>query len=198
MRRCQLTLIENPELYPAWLVQFSASEEAEHLRGKQVFEMMREEVGVRVQFMGSRGGEEGLIHKPWTYFYVPVPIVDFTEQRKELDRAPCSVIMDCHFPIMKMENAYTAEPDQMFELIESREVMIKNLSLADVVTVPHPAWAADLAEVNPHVFVLPDVDNDSEELCIKFITRINEIGMMSYRNRQARKCSCDECQVPSP
>ena len=188
-----MPLIENPELYPVWVVQFSPSEEAEALRGKQVFEMMQE-FGFRVDILNHPAPV--VIRQPWTYLFCPVPIVDFTEHRKALDTQPCSVIMDCHFPIMALEHAFTPEPDGMFELIESREVMINNLSLADAVTVPHEKWAADLAEVNPHVFLLPDVDNDSEDSYAKFMARVNEIAVMSHRTRKARKCTCDECNTP--
>lgn len=188
-----MPLIENPELYPAWLVQVSNNEQVQQLRGLPVFEMLLD-IGIRVEFL-VQGENEIKIKKPWTYIFVPVPIVDFTDQRKMFDQNPCSVIMDCHFPIMHLEQAWSYDPDDMFSIIESKDIMLHNLSLADAVTVPQTAWAADLAEVNSNVFLLPDLQEESEEAATKFMLRLNEIAAASVTYRRARKCTCNECNT---
>jgi hypothetical protein len=197
-------LIENPELYPAWGYQIDSERNPEvaRLRGKDAFDAM-EQIGLRVEEISGRGGSFE-IRKPWTYIFMFVNTdVDSTEELLATEGAPCSIIMDCHFPIMRLEHAFTKDPDDMFKLIENRDIILGNLALADAVTVPNSDWAADLAEVNPNVYYLPDLhiesgDDDEPtgreiEDLNRFIVRLNEVANASAAAKKARPCRCLEC-----
>lgn len=203
-----MTYLENPSNFPKWVCQYPDNEQYQQLRGLPAFELLEQEVGIRVQYViGGDPNEKSQIEivKPWTFLFMPVPITDFAESRKRLDVTPCAVIMDCTFPIMNLENAFVIDrPDGMFDLIESREVVLNNLRLADLVTVPRPGWAFDLAAELDNVFLLPDLvlsegDGDDEltdrdmEALNKFLGRLSEAGAQAAANRGKRPCTCDEC-----
>lgn len=186
-------LIENPEAFPAWVFRLDATDAARELRGLRAFEMLRD-MGMRVHEVPADGGET-MIQLPWTFIYMPVPWDDFTQARKGLDRAPCSVIMDCHFPAVDMSTAYVdGDPDGMFKMIESREVILNNLRLADAVTVPRADWAVDIAAYNATTFILPDLVHDNERALSKWIIKLNEVAVASANSRKRRPCTCSECE----
>jgi hypothetical protein len=107
--------------------------------------------------------------------------------------------MDCHFPIMSLEDARTPnDPDGMFTLIEAKETILHNLSLADAITVPRPEWAASLVGINPNIFILPDFhegadDEENGERVGEFTVALMEAANASAAYRNKRACTCDEC-----
>ncbi len=173
--------LENPELFPAWVfVQPPAAFDAINLRGGLAFEAIAA-AGFRVQVVPAGASERVGFYPPWTYLYLPVPAEDC---RGWVEGLPyhCSVIMDCHFPIMDMETAMGSD-QALIDVIDNKDTLLANLACADVVTVPKESWAADLAEVNPNVFLLPDMEPGSEQA---FIMRLAEVAAASVQVKAAR------------
>lgn len=159
-----LKKIGKPELFPAYVFIAPPDEASERLRGRLFFDQMAE-MGLRVtQVKGVEPGDEvgdGVasvpIVRPWTFLFMSVPSVDFTDYFGEFAMMPCSIIMDVHFPIMDREKITVTGRGSVEQVWADRDVMLANLAGADAVTVSHPDWAADLAEINPNVFYLPDI-----------------------------------------
>jgi hypothetical protein len=194
-------LIDNPELYPKWVYQIGSEVDLDiaRLRGKSAFEAMAQ-VGMRVHEIVSSGSFE--VVRPWTYLFTFAQVdVDVASMLAPLKETCCSVIMDCHFPVMRLDRAFTKNPDDMFKLIENRDLVLANLALADAVTVPDPAWAAELAEVNPNVFYLPNLHVEDEENPTerdvseinRFIVRLGEIAGASAAVKRTKYCRCPRC-----
>jgi hypothetical protein len=182
--------IENPDLFPAWAWLRPPDDfNAPYLRGELFFETAAD-MGLRVQTIaaGAVGDEARVaIWRPWTYVVLPLPASDVSGWIGGLPDH-CSVIMDCHFPIMDMETA-VGSADQLVEIIDQKDMLLANLALADVVTVPRPVWAEALARVNPNVFVLPDFDEARPDA---FGLRMVEIALASVRVARARAAACEE------
>lgn len=87
--------------------------------------------------------------------YLPVPTKPVDENLASLrgGRALVGVILDCHFPLGRIEDV-TGPGAEVIQM--NGDVIRANLALADAATVPHAAWAADITANN--VFVLPDLD----------------------------------------
>lgn len=175
---------ENPELFPAWIfAKPPDGYDAVNLRGGPVFEVMAE-MGLRVQVIEAGAGDVRVeFLRPWTYVYLPVPADDCQPWVEGLP-SYSSVIMDCHFPIMNMETAIGTDRT-LIDVIDNKDTLLANLAAADVVTVPKETWAADLSEVNPNVFLLPDL-RESDQDPSGFIMRLSEIAQASIRVKQAR------------
>ncbi len=175
--------LDDPEAFPAYVFSPSASTEAAWLRGGPVFEAMAE-MGFRVQVLEQQDAVEVTIHRPWTFLFMHVPSADWAPVMESLADRPCSVIMDCHFPIMNMGDA-TGSDESLIATIDTMDTLLANLALAEVVTVPHPDWAADLAEVNQNVFLLPDLEETGHGVQL-FMSRIAAAANMSGQVKQAR------------
>lgn len=175
--------VENPSLFASW-VWISPPDEfdAPVKRGRRLFEEMAH-IGYRVELLSAGWEGQLSIWRPWTFIVGPVPAADVSAWVGGLDDLHCSVIFDCHFPIMNLETAIGAD-DQIIGVIDRKDVMLANLALADAVTVPHPSWATDLAEVNPNVFLLPDYDDRSAD---RFGIRLAEIAQTSMRIKLDRQ-----------
>lgn len=184
VRVARLPRFENPELFPAWIfAKPPAGYDAVNLRGGPVFEVMAE-MGLRVQVIEAGAGDVRVeFHRPWTYVYLPVPSADCSAWVEGLP-SYSSVIMDCHFPIMNMETAIGAD-QTLIDLIDNKDTLLANLAVADVVTVPKEEWAADLAEVNRNVFLLPDLKESDQDPSV-FIMRLSEIAQASAKAKQSR------------
>jgi hypothetical protein len=178
--------VENPALFPGWVWAKPPPDfDAPRKRGGPVFELMKQ-MGMRVEvFEGGDTAARVPIWRPWTYIVLSLPAADCSEWMGSLDDLACSVIMDCHFPIMNMGNAIGANSD-IVDIIDNKPILLANLALADVITVPQPGWAADLAEVNPNVFLLPDFDEANAEA---FSLRLMEIAQASVGVKQARQAA---------
>lgn len=176
--------LENPDLFPAWVFcKPPDGFDAVRLRGGPVFEAMAA-VGFRVQVVEPGAVRNIEIRPPWTFVYVPVPSEDWSGSASGLEDLRCSVIMDCHFPIMDV-GALIGADQAIIDTIDHKDTLLANLALAEVVTVPQPGWAADLAEVNPNVHVLPDLVEDDlggQE----FIMRLGEIAQASIKVKTGR------------
>jgi len=204
-----LPKVENPEMFPAWAVQFDTYEPSAIMRGKPWAQLLAER-GLRVtEITPEHNGF--YTQQPWTYLYMPVSLVQsMVGMFESLETASCSVILDCHFPITQLDQAYTIDdPDNILTVIEHKDDIIESLKLADLVTVPHPDWAEELAEITPHVFLLPDLivgegfsmdeDSDYEPTMedmyniVNFTTRMSEAATQSTTNKRSRPCRCPEC-----
>lgn len=198
--------IENPDLFPSYVYVSSPDEHAYRVRGQLFFDNLAK-LGLHVdQVRGTAAAELGSwtlkIRRPCTILFYPVPHEDFGPQAKMLSRHPVAVIMDCHFPIMDLTHVI-ADEATLTLLEQTRPVMLANLAMADAVTVPHPAWAAELAEVNSNVYVLPDLvasdvfysDDDDidvpedewlagEQSLSEFMLRFQEIAMAAMQHRR--------------
>lgn len=175
--------LENPEAFPAYVFSPSATPEAAWLRGGPVFEAMAE-MGFRVQILDPHCAVEVAIHRPWTFLFMHVPAADWAPTMESLADRPCSVIMDCHFPIMNMGDA-TGTDEVLIATIDNKDTLLANLALAEVVTVPHPNWAADLAEINPNVFLLPDLE-ETEHGVGQFMARMATAAQLSGQVKSDR------------
>lgn len=202
--------VENPKLFPAYVMVRSPDERTARLRGEIFFETVAQQ-GLRVQFVdGSEepGSEEMIgIMRPWTYVFMPVPFVDAGPRFDGLEELACSVIIDVHFPIMNRGEIRSGGRFSVEEVWARRGIMLANLARADAVTVSQPGWAADLAEVNPNVFYLPDLDlpeecyldelsdgfagSDRSTSAVKavneFAARFAEIAAVSARHKVRRR-----------
>lgn len=173
--------LENPALFPGWVwCRPPAAYDAPLKRGELFFKALAE-FGVRVEIVEQVPNVAVPIWRPWTYLVCSVPTEDWSAALEALP-THCSVIMDCHFPIMNMETAIGNDAD-IIDIIDRKPTLLANLALADAVTVPQRGWAADLAEVNPNVFLLPDFDIDHPEA---FSVRMVEIAQASVRVKQGR------------
>ena len=187
--------LENPDQVPAWVYmeppdQFNAVQ----LRGAAFFDQMAA-YGVRVQRIpgvaaGSPGSDhadvEFQIFRPWTHIFVNVRGGDLAPF---LDSLPpwCSMIMDCHFPIMDMEAAIGSN-EQLIGVIDHKDELLANLALADAVTVSQKHWAADLAEINPNVFYLPDLQGPlTDAWALKMVEIATSAVAMRNKRLQMRK-----------
>lgn len=174
-------VVENPNLFAAWAWLRPADDfDAPRLRGGPVFEEMAR-LGFRVQTIPAGVEARVEVWRPWTFVVLSVPSSDASGWIDELPNHS-SVIMDCHFPIMDMETAIGAN-DQLVDIIDNKDMLLANLAAADVVTVPRPEWAADLAEVNPNVFLLPDYDERCPQA---FHLRLGEVALASQQVKAAR------------
>jgi hypothetical protein len=184
-------------------IGFDKHPEVARLRGKDAFDAMAQ-TGIRVEEIVGDGASFK-IQQPWTYYFTFVNTdISVGEELLQLEGTPSSVIMDCHFPVMRLEHAFTKVPDDMFKLIENRNIILGNLALADAVTVPSPGWAADLVGVNPNVFYLPDLQMESDyygdtmmdreiEDVNRFIVRLSEAASASAVAKKAKPCCCPKC-----
>jgi len=199
---------ERPELMPAWVwCEPPADFDAIRLRGELYFAGL-EETGIRVQRVKAGTAYNAAVYQPWTFMFMMLPWDDFADHAEWFATRNASLIMDCHFPIMNMETAVGSD-QTLVDIIDRKDTLLANLALADAVTCPRPEWAADLAEVNPNVFVLPDIeapawmydDSDSDEepsdaevdeyesamaSAQRFGMRMMEIAQASIRVKQER------------
>jgi hypothetical protein len=175
--------IENPERFPAYIYSGYPDTDpynTEVKRGGPYFEMLQH-VGFRVTRL-TPGVEASItLALPWTFLFIPVPATDSVAALEDLTRNRCTVILDCHFPIMQLEKVMVPNDEVMFSVIENRDVMLANLATACAVTVPQKEWAADLAEVNPRVWYLPDLDDEDETSLTNFATRFMEIAVATQQ-----------------
>lgn len=178
--------VENPSLFPAWVwMRPPDAYDAPRKRGGPLFAEM-DRLGFRVQVIPQTTAVHNVaIWRPWTYIVCSLPSGDFTETAESVDDAPCSVIMDCHFPIMNMEQAI-GDDEQLIHIIDNKESLLANLALADAVTVPQAGWAADLAAVNPNVFLLPDYTDATAD---RFGVRLAEVAQASANIKKARQAA---------
>lgn len=177
--------VENPERFPAWVwLRPPDAYDAPRKRGGPVFEEMAR-LGFRVTVFDQGAEVRVPINRPWTYIVCSVPGGDCGPWVESVADDPCSVIMDCHFPIMNMEIAIGADTEIM-AVIDNKETILANLALADAVTVPQPGWAADLAAINPNVYLLP---NFEEHRADEFGLRLAEIALASASVKQARQAA---------
>lgn len=142
-------------------------------RGGPYFDALAE-LGVEVLRVPAGASVMAKPRGPWTFAYLPVPVVDVTGWVRDWQRGPCSIIMDVHFPIMRQESVI-GDDETILTVLESREVMLANLAVACAVTVSQAPWAADLAEVNDRVWFLPDIEPDDEDSLIDFTVKFSEI-----------------------
>lgn len=183
-----LPRVENPDALTAWVViePPDGGFDAVNARGGPLFETLKM-MGLRVQLIAGHDATKGPgpsaeieIHRPWTQIFMPVGHNDFAPI---YERLPwwCSVIMDCHFPIMNPEMMIGSE-EAMAGVMAHRDQMIANLALAEAVTVPHPRWAANLAALNPNTFYLPDFKGDGGD----FVVKLGEIANTAATIKLAR------------
>lgn len=204
--------IENPDIFPAYIYVSSPDERARRLRGQAAFEGLAE-LGLRVEEIRTVPSPDQAamveirIRRPWTFVFLPVAPVDFSPYAEAFHDKPCSIIMDCHFPITRMEYAIAEDSEQLAAMWAAQPVMLANLRLADAVTVPQPDWAADLAGEVPNVYVLPDLElpeafyrqheglTDEDCDAIEevgtypgnaFVVRFQEIAMAAQQRKAAR------------
>lgn len=153
--------IDNPSLYPAWVyLEPPENFDAPKLRGGPCFDVL-EEVGIRVQRIKPSPADADVvqmhrvaIYLPWTFLFMPVLVGDMSSTLDMLSEIRgCSVIMDCHFPVMSPNDLVGPDSDLVRD---NRDTILNNLSLADAVTVSQPQWAADLVGEVPNVYYLPD------------------------------------------
>jgi len=177
--------IENPNVFPTYMYSGAPDNDiydAEVKRGGPYFEAMKVSGFRVIRIPVGEGVQEVPIYKPWTFLFTHVPNTDAVMYVKSIAAAGCTVIMDCHFPIMQLERAMTPDDDIWLQVIESKAVMLANLAVACAVTVPHKEWAADLAEVNPRVWYLPDIeDADNVEQIAAFGMKFAEIAMSTQQ-----------------
>lgn len=158
--------VEDPDAFPSWVYQYTSNPEYEHvnnLRGVPVFKVM-EESGFHVTGWPMEEPFTVPFRGVWTYIFLMAPPYD--DLSEIYDRWECrnvSLIIDCHFPIMDMTRTIAPDDAEYMRLHEHREVMLKNLRLAEAITTPQAKWAADLAQVNPNVFILPDLELDDAD-----------------------------------
>jgi hypothetical protein len=176
--------IENAERFPAYIYSGFPDDDpydTEVKRGGPYFETLRE-AGFRVTRLPPGPVSEIPIVQPWTFIFVPVPFTDVSPHIEQLTTLSCSVVFDCHFPIMQLERVQTPDNDIFLQVIESKEVILANLAKACAVTVPHTEWAAELATVNPRVWWLPDIEaEDDEASIIKFASKFMEIAVATQQ-----------------
>lgn len=186
--------IENPDLFPTWVYGFAGPETAD-LRGKAVFELYAE-IGMRVVEVELGKALEFQAWKPWTHIFLPVPHVQIPDEMWDwFERSPVSLVLDCHFPLMNLTQAYVIdEPDRMFDIIEAKEIMIENVRRAHAVTVSNLDWVMDIAALNPNTFYLPDIRwEDGEDSIVSFQLKLMEAATATHRIRTSRPCQCREC-----
>lgn len=182
-----LPRVENPDALNAWVViEPPKGFDAANLRGGPLFDALKM-MGLRVQLIPGHDGTKGPgpsaeieIHRPWTHIFMPVGPADFALLYERLPWY-CSVIMDCHFPIMNPEMMIGSD-EALAGVMAHRDQMIANLALAEAVTVPHPHWAANLAALNPNTFYLPDFKGDGGE----FVVKLGEISNTAVATKMAR------------
>lgn len=210
---------ERPDLLPAWVwVEPPPDFDAIRLRGQLFFEGL-EESGIRVERIKPGGKYKPTAWQPWTYVFMMLPWADFAPYAEWFLARPMSIIMDVHFPIMNMEKAIGSS-QVLIDIIDRKDVLLANLAMADAVTVSRPEWAADLAEINPNVYCLPDLeapawmyhdsDDDSDEEpseaevaeyeagmrnAQQFGMRMVEIAQASVRVKQERLRARREMQL---
>ena len=163
MRRQPLR-VENPFDFPGYVYMEPPNAfDAVWKRGGPWFDTLAD-IGYRVGRYVEGIDITVTMYRPWTIFYQNVPYLDSREQITRLKEGAC-VILDCHFPIMRLEQTIFEgdESDQYLSLVESVPMMLANMRAACAVTVPNEAWAADLVEEVPHVYYLPDI-NTPEDL----------------------------------
>lgn len=188
--------VEDPDAFPSWVYQYTSTPEYEfvnNLRGVPMFKMM-EEVGFHVTGWDMESPSfEIQFRGAWTHvFLMAPPYDDLTKVQQGWECRNASIIIDCHFPIVDM--THVAAPDADFmRIIEHRDVMLNNLRLAEAVTTPRAEWAADLAQFNPNVFILPDLDlhdGDSDrvagEKLIRFQVRFASAANAALKEHTAR------------
>src|SRR5262245_53085616 len=167
--------LENPDIIPGFIyVEPPRKFGAVKKRGGPFFDQLAD-LGYNVARIPAEPlGEPKRIpiFRPWTFLYMPVPVDDTTAWFADLPRERCSVILDCHFPIMNLEYAI-ADEATLAMVAERRPQILANLAAADAVTVPRGEWAAPITEVNPSVWLLPDINRATD--VVAFTLRFNEI-----------------------
>jgi hypothetical protein len=176
--------LENPDKFPAYVYAGYPDDDpydTEVKRGGPFFETVKQS-GLRVTRLPPGPIEGFPISRPWTFVFVSVPFTDVSEALDQLQKLSCSVIFDCHFPIMELERVSAPSDDTIFQVIENKEVILSNLAQACAVTVPHKEWAADLVHVNPRVWWLPDIESeDDEESCMQFAGKFMEMAVSTHQ-----------------
>ena len=172
----QVVKVENPELWPAFVYLPGASPMERKLRGEAVFLSLRE-AGMLVHIGDGVTSSDVYLDTPVTFIYMSVPAEDATSWIGQIqgDYRGGVVIVDCHFPITRPEDWISTVDHE--RIVAAIPAMMTNMMCADAVTVPHPIWAADLAEQVPeiNVFVLPDLVSNSPLVINQWLVKYMEI-----------------------
>lgn len=174
--------IGNPDLYPTF-IYVSPGElwDADIKRGSEFFVSL-EDMGLHVHLIDPDDGgfSTELFGPNWTIVFMRVPDIPFKDAISTITQHRASIIFDCFFPIMAMENMVYVDSEHEKQVIANRDVMLENLKAACAVTTPHPEWSAALAEVNQNVWTLPDCNSD-EDLIQFGITFQEMVGVTRTR-----------------
>ncbi len=165
MRR-QGMKIENPFDFPGYVyIEPPDAFDAVWKRGGPWFDTLAD-IGYNVGRYAEGIDMTIQMYRPWTIFYQNAPHLDSREQIARLKEGAC-VILDCHFPIMRLEHTIFEGDESVdyLSLVESVPMMLANMQAACAVTVPNEDWAADLAGEVSNVYYLPDI-NEPEDLSV--------------------------------
>jgi hypothetical protein len=187
--------LENPQAFPLFVVcEQSEQFGAKTKRGRPYFDAAAN-VGLEVQRVPLGADLELRPRRPWTYVFMHVPIADFRPiiDDRHRHRDPVSFIFDCHFPIMRMDTII-GDDETVLLTLESRAVLLANLGAACAVTVPRREWAADLAEVNPRVWWLPDIDDETTDPDVFEAS----VGAFALRFAEVAQAAASGCQQTWP
>jgi hypothetical protein len=102
------------------------------------------------------------------------------------------VVVDIHFPLMRPDACH-GQPGTVRFLTHPgyQAAMLRAVEAADAVTVPfaewdgYPGWIDDIAEHNPNVTVLPDLDGTNESIDA-FATNLLRIWDAAAVTKRAR------------
>lgn len=186
--------VNTPGLFPTWIWMMSPVDTVNHLRGGPFFRRLHE-LGFKVQFVQGESVEEmdescesfGAdieINSPWTFiFFAEVPVNDLTQTFADLAHAPCSIIIDCHHPLVDI--------DEDVSYYRFRDVMLRNLSMAHAVTTSKPEWATQLVDYNENVFNLADCPIDIDTMndhaqMGSWVLTFNEVAAIAQQVRMRR------------
>ena len=151
--------VENPDVFASFVyVEPPPPFNAVHVRGGPYFDLMAAR-GFNVQRIPAGTSDSSVELRGWhTFVYAPVNAEPMAEVFERIRSRGC-IILDCHFPITRMEHVETGDGLEFLSVLEGREQMIDNLRAACAVTVPREEWAADLAEAIPadRIWLLPDI-----------------------------------------
>jgi hypothetical protein len=162
-------------------------------RGGPVFEMWQS-LGYDVHIV--RGAEASPVRHPaWTFF----PVVPRPEVVAMLDRwkryEGTVAVVDVCFPMGRPDCYVGLDGPDRAAIAAWTDPLVRRagfavVGAADAVTVPHahwdgyPGWIDDLAEHNPNVYVLPDLDAADPDAEARFAGRLLSVWRSTVRTKQ--------------
>lgn len=168
------------------------------LRGRAYFEMIREG-GFDVVTSADPGGVSVPTNRRLLIFAAIAGDAPLVDALLDLAASPSTcVLVDVPGPVWAPEQIIGSDDARAFwSWPENQDRAYRLVTAADGVTTPHAALVEPLLEVNPNVFVLPDLTHDDDECGCEAAERFGRTLMLAWHTatelKMARLAEAQRC-----